>query len=94
MVITGPNGIDEATVLKNVDGHQIILAAPLLYSHASEIRVIDGRRVDLRCEVALLTRNIVIQGDDSSLEESFGVITAVFLAGTYRMEDFEMRLVF
>lgn len=54
-------GIDEVEVLENVDGYTIIVTKPLLYTHISEIRTINGRVLDMRSEVGLLSRNIVIQ---------------------------------
>ena len=48
--------------------------------------------VDMRAEVALLHRNIVIQGDDKSAEQVFGAHTVAFHGGHYRIENTELRL--
>ena len=61
------------TVLSNYDGYKIYITAPLNFTHRSEIVVIDGRTIDLRADVGLLTRNIVIQGDSNSETQLFGV---------------------
>jgi len=42
--------------------------------------LLDG--VELRCEVGILNRNIIIQGDDASASNGFGGHT-MFLAGTF-----------
>jgi hypothetical protein len=83
---------EEATVLSNADGYTVYLTAPLQFTHRSEIVHIEGRTVDLRCEVGLLTRNIVIQGEPvSSAGQRFGVHTVAMMSGIYRMENAEIR---
>lgn len=47
--------------------------------------------VDMRFEVGLLSRNIVVQGDDKSPEQLFGAHTIAVLGGTYRIENIELR---
>ena len=55
------HGVDVRVVSSNDDHHHIYLTEALSYEHFSEMIEIEGRVVDLRCEVGLLTRNIVIQ---------------------------------
>jgi hypothetical protein len=87
-----PNyGIDEVVVAELIDAYHIRLASPLLYDHYSEILTIDGERVDMRCEIGLLSRNIVIQGDDYSDYELFGVHTVARYASVLRLENIELR---
>ena len=46
------------------DGYRLKLSTPLQYDHLGETRhFADGFTIDLRCNVALLSRNVVIQGD-------------------------------
>ena len=47
--------------------------------------------VDTRAEVGLVTRNIVIQGDENSDAQLFGVHTGVFEGGIFHMENAEIR---
>lgn len=83
--------IDEAVVLENVDQRTIVLTQPLQYTHRSEIITIEGRTIDLRCEVGLLSRNIVIQGAAyNSVGQMFGVHTVAMMSGIYRIENAEI----
>lgn len=86
-----PNfGIDEVIVSSNLDGYHITLNAPLLYTHTSNIITLEGRSIDMRCEVGLLSRNIVIQGDDTSAEQLFGMHMVARLSGIFRIENAEV----
>jgi hypothetical protein len=50
------------------------LEQPLQYNHRSEWYNMTGfAPVDMRSEVGLLTRNVVIQGDEKSESQLFGV---------------------
>jgi len=57
-----------------VSGSTVTLDAPLTYQHWGTVQAFDGGRVqaDQRAEVGLLSRNIVIQGDDGSAAANFG----------------------
>eukprot|EP01035_Chromulina_nebulosa_P018019 gene18019-23659_t len=83
--------IDIATVAENLDNHNITLTDPLRYTHRSEIVVVSGRTVDLRGEVGLLSRNIIIQGDDQSQGQLFGVHMVARMSGIFRVENAEIR---
>ena len=54
------------------DGRTLSLNEPLAFGHAAETRMYahdEGERlVDLRAEVALLSRNVKIEGDDDSVK--------------------------
>ena len=71
-------------MLSNEDGYTIVLVNPLKFTHRSEIVVIEGRSMDLRSEVGLLTRNLVIQGDDNSDGQLFGVHNVAMMSGIFR----------
>ena len=77
------------TVVSNDDSHTVFFSPPLQYTHRSEIVVVEGRTIDLRCEVGLLTRNVKIQGDESSDGQMFGVHT-IGMSGTFRIENVEV----
>eukprot|EP00607_Mallomonas_marina_P005433 CAMPEP_0182439766 /NCGR_PEP_ID=MMETSP1167-20130531/86632_1 /TAXON_ID=2988 /ORGANISM="Mallomonas Sp, Strain CCMP3275" /LENGTH=3836 /DNA_ID=CAMNT_0024633535 /DNA_START=462 /DNA_END=11972 /DNA_ORIENTATION=- len=84
-------GIDEVIVLANPDGYHINFTTPLKFTHRSEIVNIEGRTIDLRSEVGLLSRNIIIQGDDRSEAQLFGVHTVAIHSGIMRIENTEIR---
>ena len=77
-------GIDQVTVLENVDGFTIYVTEPLKFTHRAEIVTIEGREIDLRGEVGLLTRNIIVQGDQGSDSELFGVHNVAMMSGIFR----------
>ena len=75
-LVIAPSGFDpaeaeEVTVTLVKDG-VIHFAPPLQHDHWGELQFIGGHRIDERAEVACLTRNIVIQGDEASAQSDFG----------------------
>jgi hypothetical protein len=50
------------------EGKTIRLTAALEHLHLGETRTFDGQDVELRAEVGLLTRNVLVQGDEMSVE--------------------------
>ncbi|WP_218081586.1 G8 domain-containing protein [Anthocerotibacter panamensis] len=48
------------------------LATPLTYLHWGQNQTYGGRTLDERAEVGLLNRNILIQGDSTSVDNGFG----------------------
>ncbi|KAJ1555133.1 Fibrocystin-L [Nowakowskiella sp. JEL0078] len=65
----------EERVIKFVspNGTILIIDSPLNHTHISHSETHGNRTLSMRAEVGLLSRNIVIQGDDSSQDSSFGV---------------------
>jgi hypothetical protein len=84
-------GMEELTVLDVIDALRVVFTTPLRFTHVSKIVTIEGRVVDMRVEVALLSRNVIIQGDEHSTGQLFGVHTVSFMSGIYRMENAEVR---
>ena len=83
---------NEEVVIAAVLGPRTLqLTQPLLYSHRSQVFEFEGRRVDLRPEVGLLTHNVVIQGDAASDAQLFGVHTMAMMSGLYRISGTEVR---
>ncbi len=71
--------VEEKTITAvSTNGQQITLDSPLTYPRLGKIetysRNTDGRswQVDMRAEVGLLSKNITIQGDESSVSNGFG----------------------
>eukprot|EP00929_Paragymnodinium_shiwhaense_P097871 TRINITY_DN5945_c0_g1_i2.p1 TRINITY_DN5945_c0_g1~~TRINITY_DN5945_c0_g1_i2.p1 ORF type:complete len:5466 (+),score=1278.01 TRINITY_DN5945_c0_g1_i2:78-16475(+) len=84
---------DETVVVESLgaDKRTITLRAPgLKYRHiATSYTRPDGEYVDLSGEVALLTRNVKIQGDDGSDLYMWGGHSLVAFGGVYRVENAE-----
>ena len=88
----GNGGYEELTVLETIDKHNVTFTTALKYTHRSEIVTVEGRVIDLRIEIGLLTRNVVIQGDNERSDgQIFGVHTIAMLSGIYHMENAEIR---
>jgi cysteine-rich repeat protein len=78
-VVIAPTGLDEEEaeqrkVVRVTDGGQTLtLNKPLEFDHDGEVPTFQGRRIENAVgEVGLLTRNVVIQGDDDSYDEQYG----------------------
>lgn len=83
-----PTEAEEVTVAA-VQGAAVTLAAPLQFFHYGERQTIEGRAVEERAEVGLLTRNVVVQGDSASSASGFGGHVMVMRGGTAHVEGVE-----
>jgi cell migration-inducing and hyaluronan-binding protein len=86
-------GIDIIT--NGIDKPILTLDAPLGHKHFAGIEdCLDGN-VEMRGEVGLLTRNIVIKGDDNSKNDENGAVIAAYSVGDdtsiVKIEYVEMR---
>lgn len=68
---TKMNEFDRATV-SAVSGKTVTLAQPLKFRHLGAVRTFGIHRVDVRAEAGLLTKNIVVQGDETSATTRIG----------------------
>ena len=85
-------GFEELTVAANIDNRYVYFTTPLMYEHTSFVREIEGRVIPMRCEIGLLSRNVIIQGDnDVSDGQLYGVHTIAFQSGIYHLENAEIR---
>ncbi len=66
---------------------RVTLDAPLQYRHFGDLQSIEGRTLDARAEVGLLSRNIVIQGDAQSTALRFGGHVMIMGAGNGTTEN-------
>ena len=79
------------------DGLTVTLQTPCVYDHVSSMLPYTNEEtgkswnLDMRTEVALLSRNIVIQGDENSVSQRFGCHTVALHGGHYRIENAEVR---
>ncbi|MEM8599488.1 MAG: G8 domain-containing protein [Bacteroidota bacterium] len=101
-IVIAPSGFSpfeaEQRTIARVDGRTVTLTEPLDYRHFGEIQTIEGRAIDMRAEVGLLTRDIVIQGDENSLtrvdetgyEVGFGGHLMFMVGGTAQIEGVEL----
>jgi cell migration-inducing and hyaluronan-binding protein len=80
---------EERTVVA-VDGATLTLDAPLEVEHWGERQTFAGQTLDERAEVALLSRNIVIRGDDGSVSDGFGGHIIVLEAGSAHVSGVEL----
>lgn len=71
-----PSGYDpfeaEEVTITAVNGNEISFTPALQYPHYGELQTYEGKTLDERAEVGLLTRNIKIQGAADSEELRFG----------------------
>jgi hypothetical protein len=64
-----PNDVDYVTIIEKISTTSFKVNPPFVYNHYGSVQPIitNGKRnLDMRAEVAVLTRNIVIEGDYSS----------------------------
>jgi hypothetical protein len=83
----------EEKIIKSRSGRTIVVETPFTHRHESSIfpaAIYGHTDVDMRCEVGLLSRNVVIRGDEGSEAQVFGVHTGAFHGGTYRLENAEL----
>ncbi|XP_072498533.1 fibrocystin isoform X3 [Notamacropus eugenii] len=66
VTLEGSRGQEEVAIIDRVHGADLYLKSPLRYSHGFLEHNIAGRHLALRATVALLSRNIVIQGNLTS----------------------------
>lgn len=71
----------EEVKIQAVSGTTVTLTQPLKYSHWGQFQAFAGQTVDERAEVGLLSHNIVVQGDSSSVEQGFGG-QSMFMSGS------------
>ncbi|MEO7987772.1 MAG: G8 domain-containing protein [Gemmatimonadales bacterium] len=80
----------EVVTIQGIGGTGVSLTQPLLYSHYGQVQTYEGKTVDERAEVGLLTRNVLIQGDSASSAAGFGG-HMMGMGGTLRVEGVELH---
>ncbi len=83
----------EDVVIEDVRGTVVTLAAPLRFAHWGELQTVAGQALDERAEVGLLSRNLVVRGDDASARTGFGGHIIVFAGGSAQIEHTELTRV-
>ncbi len=98
-----PTEVEEFTIEEvRDDGREIVLDDFVRRTHYGEMQSwnngLDGAayrswEVDMRGEVALLSRNVRIQGDEASLEDGLGAHTMTMMGAVQQIEGVEMTRV-
>ena len=75
-LVVAPSGFEaeeyEVVTVSSVAGKQISFTPALKYTHWGALQTYEGKTLDQRAAVGLLTRNIVIRGDSDSDSINFG----------------------
>ena len=79
----------EEAVITGVEGRIVKLDRALKYGHFGELQQYGDRILDERAEVALLSRNITIRGDDDSSVDGFGGQMMIENGGQVRIRGVE-----
>ena len=79
----------ETMLVGSVAGTSVSLAEPLHFTHWGAMQTIAGTPVDERAEVGLLSRNIVVRGDDRSDAAGFGG-HIMMMGGATHLEGVEL----
>ena len=91
IIVTGPP--EEFVVVSvSTDGLVVTVDNPAVQRHVSEIRdVSGGETFDLRCEVGVLTRNVVVQGANGQSSKEFGGHVVATESSEFRSSYAEYR---
>jgi cell surface hyaluronidase len=93
-IVIAPTGVDpfeaEVRTITAVNSRTVTLDKALAYPHFGQTQTYDGITIDTRAEVGLLTRNVVIRGDDASTAAAFGAHVMVMAGGKARISGVEM----
>ena len=77
---------------RSEDNLTISFKSPLQYTHVSEWYTVGDEVVDLRVEVGIISRNVVIQSDPAeSNPQEYGFHSMALHGGIYRTENAEYR---
>ena len=79
-------GQAEEAIVASATPTTVTLQSGLRFAHWGTLQTIAGHSVDERAEVALLTRNITIQGDSATSSSGFGGHTIILAGGTAHIE--------
>lgn len=83
-------GHAEQRTITDVDGQRLTLDAPLNWQHWGRLQRFGGKVLDERAEVGLLSRNVVVRGDDVSNTNGFGGHMMVMHGGRARISNIEL----
>lgn len=79
----------EELVIASASGTTVTLTQPLKYMHWGQLQTFAGQTIDERAEVGLLSHNIVVQGDPSSVKTGFGGQSMFMSKSSVHISDVE-----
>lgn len=79
----------EEAIVTETSGKAVRIESALKYKHWGATQKVEGRVLDERAEVGLLSRNVVVRGAEDSLKEGFGGHVMVMPGGTAHVEGVE-----
>lgn len=82
----------ERLTVTAVNGSVVTFTPPLQFDHLALVKQYGEHTVDMRAEVGLLTRNIVIKGTSDALSKKFGGHTMVMGGSTMQVRGVELTL--
>jgi hypothetical protein len=88
------NGIEEKVVSEVMSAQQLRVSSVFGSNHISKIWPAGQygfNDVDMRAEVGLITRNVIVQGDSNSRRQFFGSHMGAFHGGIFKVENIEIR---
>lgn len=92
-IALAPTGFDhtqhEQRTIIAINQKTLTLSAPLQYYHHGRTQTYHGRVIDTRGEVGMLTRNIVVRGDEHSVALRFGAHGMFMGTGRVRISGVE-----
>jgi cell surface hyaluronidase len=80
----------EDIMITAVNGNTVTITPALKYNHFGETQTFAGKTLESRAEVALLNRNIVIRGDETSATAGFGGHIMVMDTSLAKLENVEI----
>jgi len=80
----------ERVTILFVAGNVINITTPLQFTHNGELVFVNGTVIDMRARVSVLSRNIVIRGDDNSNDWQYGASIYLHTGATAIMHDVEV----
>ncbi|MFN3266058.1 MAG: G8 domain-containing protein [Deinococcales bacterium] len=84
-----PNQAEEA-VITAVNGDSISISPALKFQHFGQAQTFAGKNLESKAEVALLSRNIVVRGDETSAITGFGGHIMVMDSSQAKLENVEI----
>jgi cell migration-inducing and hyaluronan-binding protein len=79
----------ETFTIQSISGTTVTLDKPVQYMHFGQLQTYNGKTLDQRAEVGLLSRNIVIQGAADSVTTKFGGHVMVMADSTAVVDSVE-----
>lgn len=75
-IVVAATGLDhkeaEERIIANISGKTIVVDTPFKYKHLSVVENYENDRLVMKAEVGLLSRNIKMTGDESSIDAKYG----------------------